>query len=51
MAKNRVTNPKKDKKEKTDVFKTEKKRKKGERERSFLNRNAFLFFSVYANFD
>ena len=37
--------------EEKDPFKKEKEKKKGERERSFLNGNGFPLFPVPANFD
>ena len=50
-AKNGITNPKKDWKEWKDPFqKREKMKKKLERERSFVNGNAFLFVPVPTNF-
>ena len=51
MAKNGITNPKKDWKEWKDPFQErEKNKKKLERERSFLNGNVFLSVPVPTNF-
>ena len=46
-----MNNPKEDQKEKKDPFQERKKEKNRERERSFLNRNAFLSFPVHADSD
>ena len=51
MAKNGITNPKKEWKEWKDPFQEkEKTKKKLERERPFLNGNAFLSVPIPTNF-